>query len=109
MSLYILFLHLLSQLIYEHKAVIIQKWARRWLAKWRYRRTLSAIILLQSCVRRMRAKKELKKLKVEARSVEHFKKLNVGMENKILQLQHKINEQASGMACSFVCCLHLDT
>ncbi|KAG8012720.1 Unconventional myosin-Va, partial [Nibea albiflora] len=60
------------ELVFEQKAVVIQKW---------------------SCVRRMRAKKELKKLKVEARSVEHFKKLNVGMENKILQLQHKINEQ----------------
>ncbi|XP_013869025.1 unconventional myosin-Va [Austrofundulus limnaeus] len=81
------------QLIYEHRALIIQKWVRGWLAKQRYRRTLSAIVLLQSCVRRMWAKRELKKLKVEARSVEHFKKLNVGMENKIMQLQLKINEQ----------------
>ncbi|KAM6936965.1 unconventional myosin-Va-like [Xenentodon cancila] len=81
------------KLMYEKKAVVIQKWVRGWLVKQQYRRTLAAIILLQSCVRRMRAKKELKKLKVEARSVEHFKKLNVGMENKIMQLQHKINEQ----------------
>uniref|UniRef100_A0A672IAL7 Myosin VAb n=1 Tax=Salarias fasciatus TaxID=181472 RepID=A0A672IAL7_SALFA len=73
--------------------VVLQKWARGWLARRRYRRALAAVVLLQSCVRRMRARKELKKLKVEARSVEHFKKLNVGMENKILQLQHKINEQ----------------
>ncbi|KAF6716511.1 Unconventional myosin-Va [Oryzias melastigma] len=41
----------------------------------------------------MRAKRELKKLKIEARSVEHFKKLNKGMENKIMQLQRKIDEQ----------------
>ncbi|XP_070686201.1 unconventional myosin-Va-like [Pempheris klunzingeri] len=81
------------KLMFEQKAVIIQKWVRVWLARCRYRRTLAAIILLQSCVRRMRAKKELKTLKVEARSVEHFKKLNIGMENKIMQLQHKINEQ----------------
>ncbi|XP_071752801.2 unconventional myosin-Va-like isoform X1 [Centroberyx gerrardi] len=81
------------KMVYEHKAVVIQRWVRGWLAKRRYRHSLAAIVLLQSCVRRMRARKELKKLKVDARSVEHFKKLNVGMENKILQLQHKINEQ----------------
>lgn len=80
-------------MLYEQKALIVQKWAKRWLAKLRYKRILAAIVLLQSCVRRMRAKKELKTLKVEARSVEHFKKLNIGMENKIVQLQHKINEQ----------------
>uniref|UniRef100_A0AAX7TX35 Myosin VAb n=1 Tax=Astatotilapia calliptera TaxID=8154 RepID=A0AAX7TX35_ASTCA len=81
------------KLMYEKKAIVIQKWVKGWLARQHYKRILAAIILLQSCVRRMRAKRELKKLKVEARSVEHFKKLNIGMENKILQLQHKINEQ----------------
>ncbi|XP_028285776.1 unconventional myosin-Va-like isoform X2 [Parambassis ranga] len=81
------------KLMYDKKAVVIQRWVRGWLNKRHYRHTLAAIVLLQSCVRRMRAKMDLKKLKVEARSVEHFKKLNVGMENKILQLQHKINEQ----------------
>ncbi|XP_073327527.1 unconventional myosin-Va-like [Pagrus major] len=81
------------KLMFEQKAVVIQKWMRGCLARRHYRRTVAAIILLQSCVRRMRAKKDFKKLKVEARSVEHFKKLNFGMENKIMQLQHKINEQ----------------
>uniref|UniRef100_UPI0037E8C178 unconventional myosin-Va-like isoform X2 n=1 Tax=Semicossyphus pulcher TaxID=241346 RepID=UPI0037E8C178 len=81
------------KMMFEQKAVVIQRWVRGWLARQHYRRSVAAITLLQSCVRRMRAKKSLKKLKVEARSVEHFKKLNIGMENKILQLQHKINEQ----------------
>ncbi|CAK6961537.1 unconventional myosin-Va-like [Scomber scombrus] len=81
------------KLMYEQKAVIIQKWVKGWLARQRYRRALADIVLLQSYVRRMVAKKQLKKLKVEARSVEHFKSLNIGMENKIMQLQHKINEQ----------------
>ncbi|KAM4572313.1 unconventional myosin-Va-like [Odontesthes bonariensis] len=81
------------KLIFEQKAAVIQRWVRGWLARQRYRRTLVAVILLQSCVRRMMAKKDFKKLKVEARSVEHFKKLNFGMENKIMQLQMKINEQ----------------
>uniref|UniRef100_A0A3P8U7W6 Myosin VAb n=1 Tax=Amphiprion percula TaxID=161767 RepID=A0A3P8U7W6_AMPPE len=81
------------KLMYEQKAVVIQRWVKGWLVKRHYRRILAAVILLQSCVRRMRARKELKKLKVDARSVEHFKKLNVGMENKIMQLQHKLIEQ----------------
>ncbi|XP_036390420.1 unconventional myosin-Va isoform X8 [Megalops cyprinoides] len=80
-------------LLREHKVVILQKNVRGWLARCWYKRTLSAIIHLQCCVRRMRAKRELKKLKIEARSVEHFKKLNIGMENKIMQLQRKIDEQ----------------
>ncbi|XP_031715429.1 unconventional myosin-Va-like isoform X1 [Anarrhichthys ocellatus] len=81
------------KLLFEEKAVVIQKWVRGWRARQRYKRTMAAIVLLQSCVRRMKAKKELKKLKVEARSVEGIKKLNIGMENKIMQLQHKINDQ----------------
>ncbi|XP_029111991.1 unconventional myosin-Va isoform X2 [Scleropages formosus] len=80
-------------LLREHKAIIIQKWVRGWLARQWYKRSLAAIVYLQCCVRRMRAKRELKKLKIEARSVEHFKKLNIGMENKIMQLQRKIDEQ----------------
>lgn len=41
----------------------------------------------------MIAKRELKKLKIEARSVERYKKLHIGMENKIMQLQRKVDEQ----------------
>lgn len=88
--------------MFEKKSVIIQKWVKRWLTRKHYRRTVAAIVLLQSCVRRIRAKKELKKLKVEARSVEHFKKLNIGMENKIMQLQHKLDEQVCGVSCCLV-------
>lgn len=81
------------KLMYEKKALIIQRCARAWLARCRRKHILAAIILLQSCMRRVLAKKELKKLRLEARSVEHFKKLNVGMENKIIQLQRKVDEQ----------------
>ncbi|KAM9766188.1 unconventional myosin-Va isoform 2-T2 [Menidia menidia] len=82
-----------QSLLREHKAVIIQKYIRGWLARCWYKRCLEAIVYLQCCIRRMRARQELKKLKIEARSVEHFKKLNKGMENKIMQLQRKIDEQ----------------
>ncbi|XP_075933884.1 unconventional myosin-Va isoform X3 [Anarhichas minor] len=77
----------------EHKAVIIQKRVRGWLARCWYKRCLVSIVYLQCCFRRMKARRELKKLKIEARSVQHLKKLNKGMENKIMQLQRKIDEQ----------------
>ncbi|XP_074466992.1 unconventional myosin-Va isoform X1 [Sebastes fasciatus] len=80
-------------LLREVKMVIIQKRVRGWLARCWYKRCLESIVYLQCCMRRMKARRELKKLKVEARSVEHFKKLNKGMENKIMQLQRKIDEQ----------------
>lgn len=41
------------------------------------------------------AKKKLKELKREARSVEHVKKLNKGLENKIISMQQKISELVS--------------
>ncbi|XP_046897765.1 unconventional myosin-Va isoform X2 [Hypomesus transpacificus] len=81
------------RLLREHKALLIQKHVRGWLARQWYKRSLHAIVYLQCCTRRMGARRQLKKLKIEARSVEHFKKLNIGMENKIMQLQRKIDEQ----------------
>uniref|UniRef100_A0A671L7R6 Unconventional myosin-Va n=1 Tax=Sinocyclocheilus anshuiensis TaxID=1608454 RepID=A0A671L7R6_9TELE len=83
----------LVQLVCEHKALLIQRWVRGFLARWRFRRIKRAVVYLQCCVRRMLARRELKKLKIEARSVEHYKKLNFGMENKIMQLQRKLDEQ----------------
>uniref|UniRef100_A0A8C7E719 Myosin VA n=1 Tax=Naja naja TaxID=35670 RepID=A0A8C7E719_NAJNA len=97
------------KMLWEHKATIIQKHVRGWLARLHYHRTLKAIIYLQCCVRRMRARRELKKLKIEARSVEHYKKLNVGMENKIMQLQRKIDDQVKGLVSVRYCRLLLPT
>ncbi|KAK1890682.1 Unconventional myosin-Va [Dissostichus eleginoides] len=82
-----------QSLLREQKVVIIQKRVRGWLARCWYKRCLESIVYLQCCFRRMKARRQLKKLKIEARSVEHFKKLNKGMENKIMQLQRKIDEQ----------------
>ncbi|GFY64185.1 unconventional myosin-Vb [Trichonephila inaurata madagascariensis] len=73
-------------------AVIIQKHVRGFLAQRKYKRNLHYIVVCQSAVRRWFARKELKKLKIEAKSVEHVKKLNKGLENKIISLQQKIEE-----------------
>lgn len=47
----------------------------------------------------MKARQELKALKIEARSAQHLKKLNIGMENKVVQLQRKIDEQVRPELC----------
>ncbi|XP_022802810.1 unconventional myosin-Va-like isoform X2 [Stylophora pistillata] len=81
------------QLLHEAKTKIIQRCWRRYKARKNYRNYKKTIIYLQSCVRRMIARRELKQLKIEARSVEHYKKLNVGMENKIIHLQQRLDAQ----------------
>lgn len=73
-------------------AVVIQKNVRCWLARRQYLRNVACIVVTQSAVRRWFAKKELRKLKIEAKSVEHVKKLNKGLEKKIISLQQKIEE-----------------
>ncbi|XP_033100860.1 unconventional myosin-Va-like isoform X3 [Anneissia japonica] len=82
-----------KEVLRQARATTIQRYTRGWLARRSYQKTRKSIILLQCCTRRMYAKKELKRLKIEAKSVEHFKKLNRGMENKIIELQQKLNQQ----------------
>uniref|UniRef100_H3A979 Unconventional myosin-Vb n=1 Tax=Latimeria chalumnae TaxID=7897 RepID=H3A979_LATCH len=82
-----------QKILRQHKATVIQKYVRRWIALWKFRRSRRAAVTIQCYFRRMKAKRELKQLKIEARSAEHYKKLNLGMENKIVQLQRKVNEQ----------------
>lgn len=48
------------------------------------------IVLAQCCIRRFLAKRRLRILKTEARSLEHVKQTNKGLENKIISLQQKI-------------------
>lgn len=81
------------QFLLHHKAMVIQKYVRSWLQRIKFRRARAAAITIQCAYRRMLAKRQLKQLKIEARSAEHFKKLNTGMENKIVQMQRKMDEQ----------------
>ena len=77
----------------HHKATVIQKHVRGWMVRRRFRQARTAAIIIQCAYRRVLAKRRFKQLKIEARSAEHFKKLNVGMENKIVQLQRKVDDQ----------------
>ncbi|XP_020827978.1 unconventional myosin-Vb [Phascolarctos cinereus] len=81
------------QILLEHKATRIQKHARGWMARRRFLQFRRAAIVIQCAFRRLKARQELKALKIEARSAEHLKRLNVGMENKVVQLQRKIDDQ----------------
>ncbi|XP_067003336.2 unconventional myosin-Va [Anabrus simplex] len=80
------------QMRYNHNATIIQKYVRGFLARRQYHHQVRSVIIAQGAVRRFLARRLFKKLKVEARSMEHIKKLNKGLENKIISLQHKIGE-----------------
>ncbi|XP_040013447.1 unconventional myosin-Vb isoform X6 [Xiphias gladius] len=82
------------EFLLHHKAMIIQKSVRSWLQRKKFRRARNAAVVIQCAYRRMRAKRQLKQLKIEARSAEHLKKLNTGMENKIVQLQRKMDDQS---------------
>ncbi|XP_069784734.1 unconventional myosin-Vb-like [Narcine bancroftii] len=82
-----------GKMVQEQKAIVLQKYIRGWLSSTRYQRTLRAIIHIQCCYRRTMAYRQLKKLKVEACSLQHYRELNKGMEKKILQLQCKVNDQ----------------
>ncbi|KAF7384169.1 hypothetical protein HZH66_012419 [Vespula vulgaris] len=75
-------------------ATIIQRFARGYLVRMACKKKLRDIVIVQSCIRRYLAKKVFRRLKAEARSVEHVKSLNKGLEKKIITLQQKINELA---------------
>jgi myosin heavy subunit len=69
----------------------------------KYQRTLRQIIIVQSAVRKWMARRLYKKLRQEARSVEHVKKLNKGLENKIISLQQKIEQLVSHLLLNLLC------
>ncbi|XP_066588224.1 unconventional myosin-Va isoform X2 [Prorops nasuta] len=74
--------------------IVIQRFARGYLVRSACKKKLRNIIIVQSCIRKYLAKRVFKRLKAEARSVEHVKSLNKGLEMKIITLQQKINEMA---------------
>lgn len=87
-----------AQMVLHQKAVVIQAAVRGWLARSHYTRLRHAAVYLQCCFRRSRARRELKQLRIEARSVEHYKQLQKGMEIKVMQLQCKLDEQVGALA-----------
>jgi myosin-5 len=83
----------LQQRMLERNVLVLQSTVRMWIARRKYLTFQRGIILLQSHQRRREACLEVKQLRVEQRSIEHQRQLNKGLENKIISLQHKIDEQ----------------
>uniref|UniRef100_A0A665WTN2 Methyl-CpG binding domain protein 3b n=1 Tax=Echeneis naucrates TaxID=173247 RepID=A0A665WTN2_ECHNA len=84
---------MIRQLLAERAAVLLQARVRGWLARQMYRRVRAAVVFMQCCVRRRAARRELLKLKSEARSVERYRELNKGMEVKLMQLQLRADQE----------------
>ncbi|PIO55551.1 hypothetical protein TELCIR_23061, partial [Teladorsagia circumcincta] len=80
-----------NKLRFESSAVIIQKYWRGYLARREGIQFRRKVVLVQCCVRRWLAKRRLRELKIESRSVVHLQKLNTGLENKIIDLQMKLD------------------
>ncbi|ODQ52439.1 hypothetical protein SAICODRAFT_128837 [Saitoella complicata NRRL Y-17804] len=62
-------------------------------ARGEYKETRRKVVHLQSCWRRKMARDELQKLKVEAKSVSHFKEVSYRLENKVVELQQNLMEK----------------
>ncbi|KAM9841203.1 unconventional myosin-Vb [Aulostomus maculatus] len=82
------------EFLLHHRAMIIQKRVRGWLQRSKFRRARAAAIIIQCAYRRVLAKRQFKQLKIEARSAQHLRNLNTGMENKIVQLQRRMDDQS---------------
>lgn len=87
---------------------------RGWLARRAYIRVHAAVVFMQCCARRRAARRELLKLKTEARSVERYRELNKGMEVKLMQLQLRADQEVGEgslnlymiLVNDFVLCCH---
>ncbi|KAK5623619.1 Unconventional myosin-Vb [Crenichthys baileyi] len=82
------------EFLLHHKAMVIQKHVRGWLQRKKFRRARDAAVIIQCAFRRIKAKRQLKELKIEARTAEHHKKLNTGLEKKIFEQRKRLDEQS---------------
>ncbi|ORX47762.1 hypothetical protein DM01DRAFT_1410135 [Hesseltinella vesiculosa] len=71
-------------------AIQIQRVVRGWFARRYVQQQTQYVVLLQSCIRRRVARKHLISLRLEARSVDHFKDVNYKLESKVVELTQKV-------------------
>jgi myosin V len=60
-----------------------------------FRSDVRHVVYLQSCIRRRNARKELKTLKAEARSVSKFKEISYKLENKVVELTQTLQTRTA--------------
>lgn len=73
-------------------AILIQKFSRGYFSRKQFAFKLFCIIKLQSSVRQKIARMELKKLKTEAKSINHFQEINFKMEAKLMEMTKLLQE-----------------
>ncbi|KAL4064302.1 myosin 5 [Scleroderma citrinum] len=76
-----------------HATVLLQSLFRGMLYRRTYRSNVKHVVYLQSCVRRRLAKKQLKLLRAEARSVSKFKEISYRLENKVVELTQTLQKR----------------
>ncbi|KAF9562132.1 myosin 5 [Agrocybe pediades] len=76
-------------------ATLLQSLLRGVLSRRLFRSDVRHVIYIQSCIRRRLARKELKVLKAEARSVSKFKEISYRLENKVIELTQALQERTA--------------
>lgn len=76
----------------NHKAIIVQKFCRGYLARRRFAVKLKRIVTCQAAIRRFLARRRYKRLRAEARTVAGMQKKYMGLENKIISMQQRLDE-----------------
>ncbi|KAG5437184.1 hypothetical protein PCANB_001161 [Pneumocystis canis] len=74
-------------------AVKIQSLWRRYIVQKQYKIQRNHIIYIQSCWRRKKAKDELKRLRIEAKSLSHLKEISYKLENKVVELTQNLSKK----------------
>lgn len=71
---------------YNEAATTIQRQWRGHVARKNYQKDRKSVIIVQGLVRRRQAIAQLKQLRVEAKSVNHYKEVQYQLENKVVEL-----------------------
>ncbi|XP_039747644.1 unconventional myosin-Va [Pararge aegeria] len=87
----------MARKLYKNKKILkltigIQRYARGYLIRRQISKRKRKIIVAQAAVRRFLARRQYKRLRIEARSLDHVKSLNKGLENKIISLQQRLED-----------------
>lgn len=75
---------------YNSAAISIQRSWRGYSARKAYNADRRKVVLVQSLIRRHQAKKTLKQLRLEAKSVNHYKEVQYKLENKVVELTQSL-------------------
>ncbi|KAF6764924.1 myosin 5 [Ephemerocybe angulata] len=76
-------------------ATLLQSLLRGVASRRVFKKEVHLVVYMQSCLRRRLAKKELKGLRAEARSVSKFKEISYRLENKVVELTQSLQERNS--------------